>query len=224
MCFSAEADLIGGLVVGAIGVDVLRHVDGRREVRALAALPLVFAVHQLTEAVVWWGLDGHLGTAAGHAATVAYLLIAFVFIPVYVPWSIWLLEPRGPRRWTMLGFVVLGATVAGVLGAAMVRGPVTAQLAHLHISYAVDLSAGGLVVGAYVLATCGAAVFSGFRPVAVFGMVNLVAVAALAKLAVDGFASIWCAWAAITSAAIALYLRLSGPDRVNLHVAHPAIP
>jgi hypothetical protein len=106
----------------------------------------------------------------------------------------------------------------------MIRGPVPAELGHLHIAYEIDLRAGGLVVGAYVLATCGAAVFSGFRPVAVFGLVNLVAVAALAKLAIDGFASLWCGWAALTSAAIAVYLRVSGRDRVSLHPAHPAIP
>jgi hypothetical protein len=221
MCFSAEADLIGGLVVGAIGVDVLRHVDGRHNARALAALPLVFAVHQVTEAFVWWGLQGHVPESVGHVATIVYLLIAFVLLPVYVPAAIWVLEPRGPRRWAMSGFVALGAVVAGVLAAAMIRGPVTADLRHLHLAYTIDLRAGGLVVGAYVLATCGAAVFSGFRPVAVFGLINLVAVAALAKLAIDGFASLWCGWAALTSGAIALYLRLDRPDDQALKASSP---
>lgn len=224
MCFSAQADLVGGLVVGAIGIDVVRHVDRRREVRALAALPLVLAVHQLTEAFVWWGLEGHVAASVGDTAKVAYLVIAFIVVPVYVPMAIWALEPRGPRRLAMLPFIALGATVAAVLGAAMIRGPVTADMARFHISYGIDLRAGGLIVGAYVVATCGAAILSGFRPVAVFGIVNLIAVAVLARLAVDGFASLWCGWAALTSGAIALYLRLSGPDRVSLRPAHPALP
>jgi hypothetical protein len=50
--------------------------------------------------------------------------------------------------------------------------------------------------------------------VAVLGAVNLVAVAKLAKLAVDGFASLWCGWAAVTSGAIALHLRY-GPASLS---------
>ena len=89
----------------------------------------------------------------------------------------------------------------------MLRGPVVAELAHYHLSYTVDLRAGGLMVTAYVVATCGSLVFSGHRDIAVFGWVNLVAVALLARLAVDGFASLWCGWAAITSGAFAIHMR-----------------
>jgi len=54
VCYSPEADLIAGLVVGAFGVDALRHADDRGEM-ALAAVPLVLAAHQLIEAVAWLG-------------------------------------------------------------------------------------------------------------------------------------------------------------------------
>lgn len=36
---------------------------------------------------------------------------------------------------------------------------------------------------------------------------NLVAVAVIARLTLDGFAAVWCGWAAITSLAIAVQLR-----------------
>ena len=64
-----------------------------------------------------------------------------------------------------------------------------------------------MVVAAYVVATCGSLIISSYRDVAVFGIVNLVAVAVLAKLTIDGFASLWCGWAALSSAAFALHLR-----------------
>jgi hypothetical protein len=107
----------------------------------------------------------------------------------------------------MLCFAVLGAAVAGVLLAAMLRGPVTASLGARHIAYTTDLHAGGLVVAAYVLATCGSLILSSYRDVAVFGVVNLIAVAVFARLAVDGFASLWCAWAAVAACAFAVHLR-----------------
>ena len=207
MCFSATADVVGGVVIGAIGVDVVRHVDGRRRYALLASLPLAFALHQLTEAFVWWGLEGQVSASVGHVATWIYLTFAFVVLPVLVPLAILVIEPEGRRRLLMMPFVVLGAIVAGLLLAAMVRGPVTAVLASHYVGNSTDLHAGRLVVALYVTATCGSLILSGIRDIARFGLVNLVAVVLLAQLTIDGFASLWCAWAAISSAAFAIHLR-----------------
>jgi hypothetical protein len=209
MCFSPQGDLIGGIVVGAIGIDVVRHVHWRREHLALAALPLLLAAHQLDEAFVWWGLQGHVPAEVGRVAMWIYLLFAFVVLPVYIPVAVWLMEPPGRRRAAMVPFVALGTVVSVVLLATMVHGPVTASLGNYHVSYGTGLHAGFGIVVAYVVATCGSLLFSGFRIVFVFGLVNLVAVAVLAHLAIDGFASLWCAWAAVTSAVIAAHIRLS---------------
>jgi hypothetical protein len=213
VCFSAQADLLGGIVVGAIGVDVVRHVDRRRDHLLLAALPLLLAAHQLDEAFVWWGLQGHVASGVGRVATWMYLLFAFVVLPVFVPIAVWALEPPGRRRWGMVPFAALGVVVSGVLLHAMLHGPVTATLGHYHLSYSTGLDAGLVVEGAYVVATCGSLILSGYRDVAVFGVVNLVAVAFLARLEIDGFASLWCGWAAITSAAVAFHLRFGRPHR-----------
>jgi hypothetical protein len=216
MCFSAQADVIGGLVVTAIGLDVVAHVNGRRKHMALAALPLLLGVHQLIEAFVWWGLQGHINAGVGRVATWVYLLIAFVVLPVFVPLGVMWLEPDRRRRSVMLGFVVLGAVVATVLLAAMVRGPAKAVLGHNHLSYSTDLRAGLVVVAAYVVATCGSLIISSYRDIAVFGIVNLVAVAVIARLTIDGFASLWCGWAALASAAFAVHLRYGrgGTNRI----------
>jgi hypothetical protein len=40
---------------------------------------------------------------------------------------------------------------------------------------------------------------------------NLVAVIVIARLTISGFASVWCGWAAVSSAAIALHCRLARP-------------
>jgi hypothetical protein len=213
VCFSPQGDLIGGIVVGAIGIDVVRHVDWRRDQFALAALPLLLAAHQLDETFVWWGLQGHVPAGVGRVATWIYLLFAFVVLPVYVPVAVRRLEPPGGRRTAMAAFVALGVTVSVVLLATMVKGPVTAALGNYHVSYGTGLHAGFGIVVAYVVATCGSLLFSSVRIVAVFGLVNLVAVAVLAHLAVDGFASLWCAWAAVTSAVIAVHIRNSGRSR-----------
>lgn len=111
----------------------------------------------------------------------------------------------------MAPFALTGVAVAVVLLAAMVRGPVEVKLASYHLSYGIRLSDGFWVVAFYVVAVCGPLLVSGYRNVAVFGIVNLVAVIIIAKLTVSGFASVWCGWAAVSSAAITLHCRLTGP-------------
>jgi hypothetical protein len=213
MCLSPQADLIGGVIIGAIGIDVYRHVGARPNHKALAALPLMLAAHQITEAFVWWGLQGHVSADLGRTAMWIYLLFAFVVLPTYVPFAVWVTEPPGRRRSFIVPFVALGAIVSMVLGAFMLRGPVRAHLGNYHLVYSTGLSASALVVSAYVAAVCGSLVLSGYRNVAIFGVANSVAVIVLANITLTGFASLWCGWAAITSGALAAHLRWGGPSR-----------
>jgi hypothetical protein len=207
VCFSPQADLVGGIVVGVIGIDVLRHRDGRGSHNALCALPLILGFHQFIEAFVWLSLQGHIGPGIGRFAMWVYVSIAFVLLPVFVPIAVFVLEPQAKRRRFMAPFVALGAVIGGILLAAMIRGPVSVTLRPYHLAYSLRLSYGGIVVGAYVIAVCGAWLLSSYRPIAFYGILNLFAVIVIAKLTVDGFASVWCGYAAVTSGAIAIYMR-----------------
>jgi hypothetical protein len=53
----------------------------------------------------------------------------------------------------------------------------------------------------------------GLSPHRDFGLANLTAVALLARLTLDGFISLWCAYAALSAAAIALHMRYAKPHR-----------
>lgn len=206
VCFSPQADLVGGAVVTLLGVDALRHVGERREL-PIAFLPLMLGVHQLVETFVWWGLDGHVSQGIGRAATWIYLLIAFVVLPLYVPAALWAIEPTTARRRLMLPFLAIGTAVSVTLLVAMIRGPVSASLESHHVAYSIGLAYGGLIVAGYVIATCGSLLVSGYRHIVLFGLVNLPVIALLALSARSGFASLWCAWAAVTSTMIVLHLR-----------------
>ncbi|HXZ82746.1 MAG TPA: DUF6629 family protein [Acidimicrobiales bacterium] len=207
MCFSPQADLVGGAVISGIGVDALRHVDRRASHVALASLPVLFGAHQLVEAVVWFSLQGHLSHGLGRGALWVYLGVAFVVLPIFVPIAVAAIEPSRWRKRLATSLAVVGTVVGAVLLAAMVRGPMTVAMRPYHLAYGVRLSDGWVVAVAYVLATCGAALLSSDRRVVIFGVANLIAVALIARLTIDGFASVWCAWAAVISAAIALQMR-----------------
>jgi hypothetical protein len=211
MCFSPEGDLVGGVVVAAIGVDACVHLRGRTEYVFIAGLPLILGIHQIDEAFVWWSLQGHFSPEVGRVAMWAYLLFAFVVLPPLVPLLVRSIEPTKALRRRIVPFVVLGFGVAGVLLATMLHTPPTASLGAYHLAYSIGLQHGILVIGAYIVATCGSMLASKITHVVWFGVANLVAVAILARLSADGFASLWCFYAALASGAIALYLRLSDP-------------
>lgn len=124
MCFSLEADLVAGaaLLPVAVAVVSLREVRRVREV-PFAALPLLFALHQLVEAVIWAGVEGHVSAGVQQAAALAYLIVAFPVLPVLVPLAVLLLEPRGARL-RVAPLVVLGAVVATYFALAVLDGPV----------------------------------------------------------------------------------------------------
>jgi hypothetical protein len=213
MCFSAQADVVGGIVVGAIGVDACRHLRGRNDHLLLAALPLLLGAHQFDEAFVWWGVEGRVPHDVGRVALWIYLLIAFIVLPVFVPLAVLALEPTTRRRLRMLPFIVLGVGVAADLLDSMVRSPISATHHPYHLAYNITISHGGIVVGLYVVAVCGSLLFSGYRHVEIFGFANLIAVVILARLTLDGFASLWCGYAALTAGAIAVHMRYSKPHR-----------
>jgi len=213
VCFSPQGDLAGGLVVTVIGVDACRHLRGRDGHLLLATTPLLLGVHQIDESLVWWSLEGDVAHAVGRIAMWVYLVIALVVVPILVPLAIWRLAPTGRRRRAILPFVVLGVGVAGVLLVTMLHGPVTVRRGWYHLAYSIGLRHGLFLIGLYVVATCGSLLFSGYRHVLVFGLANLVVVIGLAILTADGFASLWCFYAALASGAISLHMRFARPHR-----------
>jgi hypothetical protein len=220
VCFSPEGDLVGGLVVTAIGIDACRHVRGRFDHRLLAAFPLLLGAHQLTETFVWWGLQGVVPLAVGLVAMWIYLVVAFVVLPVLVPLIIMLLEPTPRRRWRIAPFLAVGLGVSLVLLEAMLRTHPTVHLGAYHLSYTIGLHHGVAIIGLYIVATCGSLLASGFRDIVYFGLANVVAVVILARLSADGFASLWCFYAALASGAIVLHMRYAKPHR---HVPELAV-
>jgi len=198
-------------VIGAIGIYAVRHVRQRREFVAVAWIPLLLGAHQFIEALVWLWLQGHVPRGIGQVALWAYLLIAFVVLPVFIPLAVIALEPTRRRKGMMVPFALIGTVVGAILLAAKVRGPIGVRLASYHLSYSIRVPDGFLIIALYVVAVCGPLLMSGYRNVVIFGAVNLVAVIVIAKLTISGFASVWCGWAAVSSAAIALHCRNAEP-------------
>jgi hypothetical protein len=210
VCFSAEADFASATVISAVGVATLTKVRTPREL-PLAVLPLAFALHQFVEGFVWRDLDAGHSPATG-VGVYLYLAFAWVLLPVLVPTAIMLVEPPGPTRRRLAGFVVLGALAAVYLALAILDGTVSAHAVHHTIQYggAGDLAVVTTVL--YVIATCGPPLLSGFPAILWFGIANVVAVLAIATIQAEGLTSVWCLWAAVVS--VFIYVQFAAWRRV----------
>jgi hypothetical protein len=139
-------------------------------------------------------------------------------LPTLVPTMVLLLEPRRRRR-VIAPFLALGVVTSVVLLETMLVGHPSAKLGSYHVAYTIGLQHGMVVIGLYILATCGSMLASGQRNVRYFGAVNLVAVIVLARLCANGFTSLWCFYAALASGAIALHLRFAKTRQEKVAVA-----
>ncbi|HEV3496996.1 MAG TPA: DUF6629 family protein [Actinomycetes bacterium] len=221
MCFSAEADVVAGMVVTAVGVDALRQVHRPAE-RALGAMPVLLGAHLLVEAVVWWGETGEVDASTGRAAMWLYLAFALCALPVLVPIAVRGVEPDPGRRRTMAWLAAVGVVVAAVYLAGLVDGPVDVQVEGQHLAYRLGMDHGGLLAAIYAVVGCAPPMLSSHRRVALFGRANLAAVVVLAWAQSSALTSLWCAWAAVTSVAIAAHLRRQHqPPEVRVHMAEP---
>lgn len=207
MCWSPSADAVAGGVIGVLGVVTLAGARRGRD-RVLGALPLVLGAHQLVESVVWLDTQGRVSAGVGSAAVTAWAVIAFVVLPTLVPLGVLVSAwPGGAARWRLAGFLVLGALVSAVLGWDVAVHGVTAA-AHGHVlDYGIGITGGRLVIGGYLAATLGAPLSSPDRFVRWFGVAAFVGALGCAAAWMVEFASTWCAYAAVLSVLLLVWVR-----------------
>ncbi|HMY59360.1 MAG TPA: hypothetical protein PK472_13945 [Pseudomonadota bacterium] len=112
MCFSAVSSFGAAAVLlpaGAVSMYRAREVD--RKYLAICTLPFLFGLQQLIEGINW------IAGGRGHAGLVDQLSLAYMFFswlawPVWVPFSVYFLEPNH-RRPIYVVFSIFG----GMLGA-----------------------------------------------------------------------------------------------------------
>ncbi|MFD7712637.1 DUF6629 family protein [Streptomyces sp. NPDC059785] len=199
MCWSAEADLVAGAGIAAVGVACVARC---REVRRLpmAALPLLLGAHQLVEAAVW-----HHGGGTG-PATVAWTVIALPLLALWVPVGVLRAAPRDARRRLALPLAA-GVATAAALGYALATRPMRAEVRGHTLGYVTDLPYPQVLVAGYLLATVGALLLSGDRGLRMLGVLTAAGAPVCWALWRFEFVSTWCAFAAVCSVVLFFWAR-----------------
>ncbi len=215
MCFSATASFAASGVIAVIGLATLRLV---REPRALlfAAVPLLFAVHQFTEGLVWLGLEGRIGKLALDHVAFMFTMYAQGLLPVLMPLAVALMEPRGWRRGVILGLTAIGVVAAGWDAVGLISLPLKTCIQGHSIAYRNQMTGSLPISLLYIGATCGALLLSSHRVVRWYGALNVVVLTITEIVKEYAFASTWCFYAATMS--IMVYWQF---HRGNIDIARP---
>jgi len=109
----------------------------------------------------------------------------------------------------MLGFVALGTLLGLYMLWGLIAYPVQAYVQTHGIVYLNAITTTTPIAMLYVVATCGALFFSGFRSLVLLGSVNLAGLLVVMLVRRYEFTSIWCAYAAVVSVIIYFFFRRS---------------
>jgi hypothetical protein len=181
----------------------------------LGALPLLFAVHQLEEGVVWLALEGKVSMTLGAAAVWPYVVYAHALLPVLVPLSILLIETGRVRRSMLWILLALGTGLAGYVLWTFAWYPIDYAIEHHSIVYHDRISGSGSFSTLYVVATSTPQFLARSRWLIAFGGVNIVALLLTAHFKSHAFTSVWCAFAAVISLLILLHFWHATAQRVS---------
>lgn len=204
MCFSATASFIAGTALSVLGVATLRLTRQKAEI-PFAAIPLLFGIQQIVEGLLWLSFRFD-APQLKVATTYLFSIFSHVLWPIFVPFSIGLLEPVPWRHKAILGFQGVGLLVGAYLFFMLVKFPVTA-VALENIVYVSPHFYKLPMMTLYLLATCVSCFFSSRAAIRLFGALALILfLVAYGFFAVALF-SVWCFFAAVLSFIIYAYFR-----------------
>lgn len=211
MCFSATASFsAGGLLLG-LGVLTLKSARRPREL-PFAAIPLLFALQQLSEGVIWLTFR-YDALQLNAVMTHVYSFFSHVLWPVYVPVAVLLIEPLGWRRRAVLALVAVGVAVGAYLFYILVAFPVVSRPIGQHIEYVSPHFFATAVMTLYLLSTTVSPILSTHGTVKVFGVLALSSFAAAYFFYATWFISVWCFFAALLSTVVYLHFALRRTER-----------
>lgn len=208
MCFSATASLTAGAFLLGVGTMTVKASRGVLEL-PFAAIPLLFAVQQLSEGVVWWTLAND-APGLNVAMTQFYSFFSHVLWPIYVPLAALLLEPPDGRRRSLWVIVFIGIAVGTYLLYSMFEFPITSRATGGHVEYVSPHFFVAFTMGGYLLATTCSMLFSSHRTVKLFGGLALLSFVVAYLIFARWFISVWCFFAALLSVVVALHFFAPG--------------
>ena len=204
MCFSATASFTAGTALSALGVATLRLTRRKVDI-PFASIPLLFGVQQIVEGILWLSFRFD-APQLNVATTYLFSMFSHVLWPIFVPFSIGLLEAVPWRRKAIRGFQAVGLFVGLYLLYVLAEFPVTAVAAE-NIVYVSPHFYNIPVMLFYLVATCVSCFFSSVATIRLFGALALFLFLVAYGFFTIALFSVWCFFAAVLSSIIYVHFR-----------------
>lgn len=203
MCFSLEASFVGGVVLSSVGVATLKKVEKPSQI-LFASIPLFFGVQQISEGLVWLGLENPAYPNLKDIGMYVFLVMARVLWPMLIPLSVLFLEENVKKKKLMTIFLVMGASVSLYYSYCLLFLNVAPNIAGHHIQYISDFPE-VIAVPVFIIYFIGSITplfISSVKRMNIFGGLLFFSAAITAIFFVEFLTSVWCFFAAAISVII----------------------
>ncbi len=208
MCFSATASFGASIVLGVTSVATIRSVKNPSQF-AFASIPLVFAVQQSIEGIVWLSLSHPDLGKYEQAASLAYLIIAQVVWSVFLPTAFLLFEKNPNRKKLIRPFLVPGIIVAVYFLYCLFSFQMVTSNTDHHIFYNLDFPRKLVPFAAafYLIATVIPPFLSKDIRIKLIGIVLLASYIVARIFFQPSLISVWCFFAIVIGILVYLVMR-----------------
>lgn len=209
MCFSATGSF--GVAAVLAGVGVVSASQKKTDAhRLLAATPLLFAVQQMAEGMVWRTINAPEQSTLNLVSITVFLGFALVVYPTWSPLVLFLPE-RNQRRRKILGMLLaFGLCVSIYAGIVLLQQRPVARIASHSITYDYDKVGSALVLAlylpGYVIPTVVPFFVSTMKHAKLLGAILAFGLVATFVIRRQALTSVWCFFAAVMSGVIVLSL------------------
>lgn len=214
MCFSTEASFGAGAVLTVVGIATFRKTHSKSQL-AFAAIPFIFGVQQFIEGFVWLSLSNVDYAYLKQIPTYLFLIIAQVVWPLWIPFSIFLMEKEAKSKKLLAGLLAVGAILSLCVIYNLMTYSVKSEIVEHHIHYTLNISKWMIPLGAflYFLPTVISPFVSSIKRTNFLGTAILTSFL-VSKLFFEQYViSVWCFFAALMS--VIVYVVVKDMKRIS---------
>ena len=208
MCFSPEASFTASGVLLIAGIIAVK--ESKFTVKLpFAVIPLLFAVQQFSEGVLWLALQHTQYENWQRPATIFFLIFAQVVWPFWVPLSIFLIEKKQPAKDILKGLTIIGSLLSIFLLYRILTVPAIASIDCSHIYYSLVVPEHSVIPVdiIYLILTVISPFISTVKRTNLLGILIIISLAVSELFYTKELISVWCFFAAILSVVVIFVLR-----------------
>jgi len=136
MCFSAKASFIASGTLTVMGLLCVYRAKKNKALLPFACTPLIFAIQQFCEGLVWIGLTKELTQYPFYTIGMyGFVFFAGIWWPSWSPFTLYILEHQYARKRILFITLIIGVFTSVVYLISLITQPLTVLIINHHLYY-----------------------------------------------------------------------------------------